>query len=97
MNLILMDHISYDARPFLDDVSIKGPKTRYNNEVIHDREGDIRRFVVEHIVTLDKVLCDMERAGLTVYSGKLQFLCTQMKIVSYVTDARDRHPDAARI
>jgi hypothetical protein len=76
MNLILIDHISYDARPFLDDVSIKGPKTRYNNEVIHNREGDIRRFVVKHIVTLDKVLCDMERAGLTVHGGKLQFLCT---------------------
>jgi hypothetical protein len=76
MNLILIDHISYDARPFLDDVSIKGPKTRYNNEVIHNREGDIRRFVVKHIVTLDKVLCDMERAGLTVHGGKLQFLYT---------------------
>jgi hypothetical protein len=97
MNLILMDHISHNARPFLDDVGIKGPKTRYNNEVIHDREGDMRRFVVEHIATLDKVLCDMERAGLTVYGSKLQFLCIQMKIVSYVTDARSRHPDAARI
>jgi hypothetical protein len=97
MNLILMDHISHNARPFLDDVGIKGPKTRYNNEVIHNREGDIRRFVVKHIVTLDKVLYDIERAGLTVHSGKLQFLCTQMKIVSYITDARGRHPDVARI
>jgi hypothetical protein len=76
MNLILIDYISYDARPFLDDVSIKGPKTRYNNEVIYDREGDIRRFVVEYIVTPDKVLYDMERVGLTVHGGKLQFLCT---------------------
>jgi hypothetical protein len=97
MNLILMDHISHDARPFLDDVGIKGPKTRYNNEVIHDGKGDMRRFVVEHIVTLDKVLCDMERAGLTIHGGKLQLLCTQMKIVGYVTNAQGRHPDAARI
>ena len=92
-----MDHISYNARPFLDDVSIKGPKTRYNNKVIYNREGDIRRFVVKHIVTLDKVLYDIERAGLTVHSGKLQVLCIQMKIVSYIIDARGRYPDAARI
>jgi hypothetical protein len=92
-----MDHISYNARPFLDNVSIKGPKTRYNNEVIYNREGDMRKFVVKHIATLDKVLCDIERAGLTVYSGKLQFLYIQMKIVSYITDARGRHPDAAWI
>jgi hypothetical protein len=87
MNLILIDHISHDARPFLDDVGIKGLKTRYNNEVINDQQGDMRKFVVEHIATLDRVLCNMERAGLTIYGGKLQFLCIQMKIVGYVTNA----------
>lgn len=71
MNLILIDYISYDARPFLDDVSIRGPKTRYNNEIIHDQEGDMRRFVVEHLMTIDRVLCDIERSGLTIHGGKL--------------------------
>jgi hypothetical protein len=71
MNLILIDYISYNTRPFLDNVSIKGPKTRYNNKVIYNREGDIRRFIVKYIVTLDKVLYNIERAGLTIYSGKL--------------------------
>ena len=87
MNLILMDYISHAVRPFLDNVGIKGPKTRYNNEVIYDIVGDIRRFVVEHIATLDRVLCDMERTGLTIHGGKLQFLCIQMKIVGYVINA----------
>jgi hypothetical protein len=84
MNLILIDHISHDVRPFLDDMGIKGPKTRYNNEVIYNGKGDMRRFVVEHIVTLDKVLCDMERASLTIHGSKLQLLCIQMKIIGYL-------------
>jgi hypothetical protein len=36
INLILIDYISYDVRLFLDNVSIKGLKTRYNDEVIYD-------------------------------------------------------------
>lgn len=87
MNLILIDYISYDARPFLDDVGIRGPKTRYNNEIIYDQEGDIRRFVVEHLMTIDRVLCDIERSGLTIHGGKLQLLCTEIKVVGYVTNA----------
>ena len=71
MNLILIDYIPYTVRPFLDDIGIKGPKTRYNNEVIYNIVGDMRRFVVKHIATLDRVLCNIERASLTIYRGKL--------------------------
>ena len=39
-------YISYIYRPFLDNIRIKGPKTRYNNEEI---EPSLRRFVIKHI------------------------------------------------
>jgi hypothetical protein len=87
MNLILIDYISHIARPFLDDVGIKGLKTQYNNKVIYNTVSDIRQFIIEHIATLDRVLYNIEHASLTIHRGKLQFLCTQMKIVSYVTNA----------
>jgi hypothetical protein len=57
--------------PFLDDIRVKGPKTDYNNEEIKPR---LRRFVVKHIVDLNKVLLDIKRAGITVAIKKLQLL-----------------------
>lgn len=91
---VLMHHISHAARPFLDDVGIKGPKTTYDDEEI---EEGLRRFVVEHVTAVDGVLADLERAGITVAFSKLQLLCKKIKIVGYVTDAEGRHPDAVRV
>jgi protein involved in polysaccharide export with SLBB domain len=65
---VLIDYISYVAIPFLDDIRVKGPKTDYNNEEIRPR---LRRFVVKHIVDLNKVLSDVKRAGITVAIKKL--------------------------
>ena len=54
--------------PFLDNISVKGPKTRYNNKEV---EPKLRRFVLEYLRNLDGVLYDLERANLTIYSTKL--------------------------
>ena len=54
--------------PFLDDIGVKGPKTRYNNKEVEPR---LRRFVLEHLRNLDRVLYNLERTNLTVYGTKL--------------------------
>ncbi len=48
---ILAFHLRDQAKRFLDDVGVKGPKTTYNNEEL---TPEIRRYVVEHIQNLDK-------------------------------------------
>nr|POF03171.1 hypothetical protein CFP56_78740 [Quercus suber] len=42
---ILMHHIPHKAKPFLDDVCIKGPRTTYDGEEL---ELGLRRYMVEH-------------------------------------------------
>ena len=95
MTKILLDHIrSGRAKPFLDDIAVKGPKDNYNNEEV---ETGIRRFVLEHIMWLDAVLADIERAGCSISGIKSQFCMPGLKIVGYVTDSEGRHPDVAKV
>ena len=58
------------AKLFLDNMGVNGPKTKYKNEKV---ALGIRRYVLEHIKNLDKVLADLERAGITIAMGKSQF------------------------
>lgn len=93
---ILRDHIPHRALPFLDDIGVKGPRIRYNDEEVLDLPG-VRRFVMEHIQNLDLVLADLERAGATVSAEKSMFCMSGLKIVGYVCDADGRHPDYSKI
>ncbi len=52
---ILAPHLRDRAKLFLDDLGVKGSKTKYNNEEV---APGIRRYVFEHIQNLDKVMAD---------------------------------------
>ena len=91
---ILAPHLHDQAKPFLDDVGIKGPKTTYNNKEL---APGIRRYVFEHIQNLDEVLADLERAGVTIAGAKSQFCRAGLKIVGYICDADGRHPDTSKV
>ena len=93
---ILQDHIPHISIPFLDDIGIKGPRSRYNDEEVPDLPG-VRRFVLEHIQNLDVVLADLERAGATVSGEKSMFCMPGLKIVGYVCDCDGRHPDSTKV
>ena len=67
---ILAPYLRNRAKPFLDDMAIKGPKTTYNNKEV---APSIRRYVFEHIQNLNKVLPDLEQAGITIAGAKSQF------------------------
>ncbi|OQD79062.1 hypothetical protein PENANT_c064G08763, partial [Penicillium antarcticum] len=64
---ILQSVFGVIARSFLDDVAIKGPRTKYNSELI--RLG-IRRYVLEHLQNLDKTLYLLELASAAVLAEK---------------------------
>jgi hypothetical protein len=81
---------------YLDDIDIKGPRDRYNDEEVSKLPG-IRRFMLEHIQNLDKVLADLERAGATISEEKSRFCVSGMKVVGYVCDSNERHPQATKV
>jgi hypothetical protein len=66
--------------PYLNDVCIKGLKTKYTNKEI---ELGIRQFIAEHLLNINKVLADIERAGATILGYKLDFCYLSIIVVSY--------------
>jgi hypothetical protein len=60
MNYILQEEIPLFTVPFIDDVTVKGPVTRYENadstyETIPENSG-IHRFVWEHLANVNRIL-----------------------------------------
>ena len=94
MTKICRDHIPERCMPYLDDVCIKGPKTKYDGQEV---EPGIRRFVAEHLSSMDQVLSDIERAGATVSGHKSDFCYPSMIVVGYRVDEHGRHPDQKKI
>ncbi|RYP58219.1 hypothetical protein DL770_010482 [Monosporascus sp. CRB-9-2] len=82
------------ARPFVDDVGIKGLKTRYDDEEIFP---GIRRFVYEHIVNIDKTLINCELAGISISMKKFQWCQKTTVIVGFLCETNRRRPDTAKV
>ena len=65
------------GKPFIDDIAVK-PKTKSyfcdSNGRPEEVAPGIRRFVVEAIISLDKVLGDIEGAEATISGEKREFL-----------------------
>ena len=91
---ILAPHLRELTKPFLDDVGVKRPKTKY---FIEKMAPGIRRYVFEHIQNRNKVLADLKRAGVIIASAKSQFYHTSIRIVGYICDADDRHSDTSKV
>ena len=93
MTKILEDLIPDVCLPFLDDIGIKGPLSRYDDK---ETLPGIRQFVIEHIQGIDKALVRLERAGCTI-GLKLQFYIDGIKLVGFVCRAEGRSLDDAKV
>ena len=82
------------SRAFLDDVGVDGPRTKYNNELA---APGVRRYVLEHIKNMDRVLCDIERSGATISGKKSEFCKSQLKAVGFLCDDKGRHPAPGKV
>jgi hypothetical protein len=99
----LEDEIPHVTIPFVDDVPIKGSKTRYENE---DYEGGyetlpenpgIRRFVWEQFQRNNRIAQRMKYVGAT-FSGKKAELCQpELVIVGHRCTYEGRLPDKAKV
>ena len=100
MKKSLKDQISAEpGKPFIDDVEVK-PPTR---SLFLDSSGKpievapgIRRYILKAIVSIDKVMADIERAGGTISGAKSEFLIEQGKIVVYVCGMDRRSPEETK-
>ena len=57
---ILKGLIPYVCRPFVDNIGVKDPKTDYSGE---EAALGIRRFVLEHIINLNRMPASLKREG----------------------------------
>lgn len=90
---ILADHWP-DTLPFMDDITCGGPRSDYGNE---EALPGIRRYVLEHIIQLDAVLADVERAGATVSGAKCHWGKDRLVVVGYEVSPEGRYPNQKKV
>jgi hypothetical protein len=78
INYILQEEIPLFTMPCIDDVSIKGPVTHYENadgtyETIPENSGS-HCFVWEHLTNVNRILQRLKYVG-SIFSGKKLELC----------------------
>lgn len=93
---VLWQHIPHHARPFLDDVGIKGPKSRYDDEEVKGMPG-VRKFVWEHAQIVRDILRDIWYSGMTISGKKCAFGMSRIDIVGMVCDSDGRHPEWKKV
>nr|GAT43393.1 predicted protein [Mycena chlorophos] len=98
---ILQDEIPHTTIPYIDDVPIRGPGTRYEDtegkpEVIPENSG-IRRFVWEHFENLNRVVQRVKYCGGT-FSGSKSVLCAgEFHVVGHLCSFDGRRADEDRV
>lgn len=101
VTFILQDEIPDVTLPFIDDVAIKGGKTRYElegggYETIKENPG-IRRFVWEHLENVNRVLERVEVVGGTFSGTKLYACVPEAVVVGHLCTYEGRRPEASRV
>ena len=98
---ILRPEIPKVTEPFLDDVPVRGPATRYllptgEEERIPQNSG-IRRFVWEHFQDLNRICQRMKYSGGT-FSGFKAFICrAEIDLLGNRCTINGRLPDEGRV
>jgi hypothetical protein len=98
---LLQEEIPHVTVPFIDDIPVKGPVTRYQNEdgtyeTIPENIG-IRRFVWEHLQNVNRIVQRVKHAGGT-FSGHKSSVCVESAIVvGHKCTIDGRMPDESRV
>jgi hypothetical protein len=98
---ILQPEIPHVTQPYIDDVPVKGPPTRYikdnrEPETIPENSG-IQRFVWEHFQDLNHIVQQMQYSGRT-FSGLKTTLCApEITVLGHQCTIEERLPDQSRV
>jgi len=88
------------GKPFIDDVAVKPASQSMfldKNGVPEEVAPGIRKFVLEAIISVDRVLADIERAGDTISGAKSEFLMEKLKVVVYICGSNGRTPEDTKV
>ena len=88
--------MSYVTLLYVNDVSIKGLKTRYENEEISEL-SEIQRFIMKHLQNIDCILIDLKYVKLTLTVLKLMFCFLRIKLIKFIYNENERHSDSKKI
>ena len=101
VTFILQEEIPHITIPFVDDVPVKGPLTRYERpdgsfETIPENPG-IRRFVWEHMNNFNRILQRMKKVGGTFNGKKLVVCAPSAVVVGHRCSYEGRIPDESYV
>jgi hypothetical protein len=101
MVFILQDEIPAVTNPFVDDVPVKGPATRYvqedgSYEVLVENPG-IRRFIWEHLLDVLRVGHRIKKAGGTISPSKIQLAQPEVVVLGQTCTIEGRSPEDRKI
>ena len=101
VTFILQPEIPEITIPFIDDVPIKGPASKYMNsdgmyEMIPENKG-IRRFVWEHFQNLNRVVQRMKYCGGTFSGPKTTLCASEIVVVGHRCTYNGRLPETDRV
>lgn len=87
--------------PFIDDVPVKGPLTRYETsegdyERLQENPG-IRKFVWEHLNNMNRIIHRMKCAGGTFSGKKVEMCVPQLEVIGHICTYEGRIPSQDRI
>ena len=99
VTFILTPEIPNIAKPFLDDIAVKGPATRYETkegyEAIPENTG-IRRFIWEHLNDVHRILHRLGHAGATASAPKLFIATPEVIVLGHKCTYEGRIPDDSK-
>ena len=81
---------------YIDNVSVKGLKTRYENEEISEL-SEIQRFIMEHLQNINCILMNLKYAELMLIALKLMFYFLKIKLIKFIYDENERHSNSKKI
>ena len=57
----------------------------------------VRRYIIEYIIWLDRVLADLERARYTILGAKSHFCKDKIIVVSYCCNGKGLYPEELKV
>ena len=88
-----MPHI---ALSYVNNVDIKGLKTRYKNKEISEL-SEIQRFIMKHLQNINCILTDLKCIKLMLIILKLMFCFLRMKLIKFICNENERHLNSKKI
>jgi hypothetical protein len=101
VTFILRDEIPHITIPYIDDVPVRGPGSKYMRKngryetVLGNKR--IRRFVWEHFQNLNRIVQRLKYSGATL-SGLKALLCkSEFQVVGHIVSYEGRKPSTDRV